>query len=150
MAEEDNQMTDEEAIMAIASKMKDNAPSQEDKQNVHTFLQKVAEANDNIKTGYLRDDKDVNELGLGEHHIRGLLEMKRVSGRIMNNPFFENYFKDETQDIISSSLSREGFLVKQATTQTKQVADATRRRTVNKGWFGKQKIEEQGGDINSR
>ena len=47
---------------------------------------------------------------------------------------------------LATSLSKQGFLVRQATTQTKQVADVTKRRTVNKGWFGSKKIQESGGD----
>lgn len=147
MSEQQQEMTDEEALLELASKMKDNAPTQEEKSNVHTFLQKVAETDDNIKTGFLREDKEINELGIPRFHIRGLLHLQRISGIIMNNPFFEEYFSAETQHVNASSLSREGFLIKQATTQTKQVADATRRRTVNKGWFGKEKVQEQGGDL---
>lgn len=147
--EEDNQMTDEEAILQLASKMKDNIPTQDDKANVHTFLQKVAESKENTKTGYLITDKNIDEIGNPQYHMRGLHEMIRISKLIMNNPFFEEYFKHEAQDVLATSLSREGFLIKQATTQTKQVADATKRRVVNKGWFGKEKVQEQGGDINS-
>lgn len=145
--EEREEMSDEEAILTLAAKMKDNVPSQEDKSNVHTFLQKVAEADDNIKTANLREDKEINEMGIPRFHVRGLLHLRRISGIIMNNPFFEKYFSEEIQDVSASSLSRGGFLIRQATTQTKQVADATRRVTRNKGLFGKEKVEEQGGDL---
>ena len=47
---------------------------------------------------------------------------------------------------MATSLSRVGFLVRQSTVQTKQVADITKRKKINKGWFGKQKVEESGGD----
>lgn len=142
------EMSDEEVIMKIASQMKDSAPTQEDKANVHSFLQKVAEAPDNLKTGYLREDKEVNEIGYPEYHVRGLQDLGRISGLIMNNPYFESYFRGELQDVVASSLSREGFLIKQATTTTKQVADATKRRIIKKGWLGKENVQEQGGDIN--
>ena len=65
----------------------------------------------------------------------------------MDNNYFKDYFLDEGEITTATSLSREGFLVRQATTQTKQVADVTRRRTVNKGWFGKEKVNESGGDV---
>ena len=64
---------------------------------------------------------------------------------IMNNKYFADYFKDEAEDTLATSLSREGFLVRQATTTTKQIADVTKRKKVNKGWFSK-KEETQGGD----
>ena len=43
-AKTEEPMTDEEALLKIAQAMKDNAPTQEDKQNVHTFLKKVGKA----------------------------------------------------------------------------------------------------------
>jgi hypothetical protein len=46
--------------------------------------------------------------------------------------------------VTASSLSREGFLVKQATTTTKQLADITKKpKTQNKSWF-KKKDESEG------
>jgi len=143
-------MSDEEAIMKIASAMKDNAPSAEDKQSVHAFLHNVATADKTTKVGNLRDDKEMNELGNPTHNVRGSLEMARIASKIMENPFFEQYFAAEAEDTLATSLSRDGFLVKSATTQTKQVADVTRRRKINKGWFGSKKVEESGGDQNSR
>ena len=68
----------------------------------------------------------------------------------MANDFFKDYFKATAEDTLATSLSREGFLIKQATTQTKQVADVTRRRKINKGWFGSKTIESSGGDNQSK
>jgi len=145
MSEQEQEMSDEEAIMKIASAMKDNTPTQEEKQNVHTFLFNVALAKDTTKIGNLRDDDKLNELGIPRYTVRGSLELARISDKIMNNSFFSDYFKGGAEEALSTSLSREGFLIKQATTQTKQVADVTRRRKINKGWF-KSKTEESGGD----
>lgn len=142
-------MSDEEAIMKIASAMKDNAPTEEDKQNVHAFLVNVIKAEELkklSKLGNLRDDKDMNELGIPKWNVRGCLEMARISNRLMGNGFFKEYFEDAAGETLSTSLSREGFIIRQATTQTKQVADITRRKKINKGWFGKKNIEESGGD----
>ena len=149
MSEEQNEgLSDEEAIMKIAQAMKDNSPSQDEKTNVHTFLNEVVKAEDNTKVGNLKRDKDLDEVGRPSYHVRGAKEMSLISKDIMGNKFFQDFFEQEAQNTLSTSLSVEGFLVKQATTQTKQVADATRRRKINKGWFGSEKIEEQGGDIN--
>ena len=137
-------LSDEEAILKIAAAMKDNAPSSEDKQSVHAFLHNVATAEKTTKVGNLRDDKEINELGLPSHNVRGSLEMARISDKIMENPFFKEWFESEAEDTLATSLSREGFLVRQATTVTKNIADVTRRRKINKGWFGS-KTEESGG-----
>jgi len=142
----EQEISDEEAIMKIAAAMKGNAPTLEDRQSVHAFLHNVATADQTTKVGNLRDDKDMNELGSPVHNVRGSLEMARISDKIMDNDFFKEYFQAEAEDTLATSLSRDGFLVRQATSQTKIVADATRRRKVNKGWFGKQSMEESGGD----
>jgi len=143
------EMSDDEAILKIAAAMKDNAPTAEDRQSVHAFLHNVATAEETTKVGNLRDDKEMNELGVPNHNVRGSLEMARISDKIMDNEFFKSYFKAEAEETLATSLSREGFLVRQATTQTKNVADMTKRRKINKGWFGNKKIEESGGDTNS-
>jgi hypothetical protein len=144
---EEQEMSDDEAIMKIAAAMKEN-PSQDEKTNVHTFLNNVVASEDNTKIGNLKRDKDIDEVGRPCYHVRGAKELALISKDIMNNEFFEKHFEADAQNTLSTSLSAEGFLVKQATTQTRQVADATRRRKINKGWFGSEKIEEQGGDIN--
>jgi len=140
-------MTDEEALLKIAQAMKDNAPTQEEKTNVHTFLRDVVMAKDTTKIGNLQVDKDMNELGIPAHTVRGCKEMARISERIMNNNFFRDYFNSESEDTLATSLSRGGFLDRLATIQTKQIADITKRKKINKGWFGKSKTDESGGDI---
>jgi len=149
MTEETNQqeMSDEEALAAIAKTMKDNAPMQEDKQSVPSFLFKVVQEDDSRKIGNLKEDKDINELGFPRHNVRGCLDMQRISTMIMKNPFFAEYFRQKSEETLATSLSRDGFLIRQATTQTKQVADVTKRRKINKGWFGKEKTEETGGTV---
>lgn len=138
-------MSDEEAIMKIAMAMKDNAPTQEEKHNVHKFLFDVVMAKDTTKIGNLQVDKEINELGVPEHTVRGSKGMQLISNMIMENDYFAEYFEKEAENTLATSLSREGFIVKHATIQTKQIADITRRRKTNKGWF-KTKTEESGGD----
>ena len=143
------EISDEEAIMRIATAMKDAVPG-EDKSNVHTFLLNVVQAEDVekiIKVGNLRDDKEMNELGHPTWTARGDLRMALIADKIMDNVYFTEYFEQDVVNTLATSLSREGFLIKQATVQTKQVADVTRRRKINKGMFGKKQIEESGGDV---
>jgi len=144
---QDDELTEDD-IMKLAQAMKDNVPTQDEKQNVHTFLHSVVVADDTKKIGNLKDDKDFSELGLPTHTVRGSLEMARISDKIMDNTFFRGWFKEEAEDTLSTSLSRGGFLIRQATTTTKQVADATKRTKLNKGWFKKTE-EKTGGDITS-
>jgi len=151
MSEENQEMSDEEAIKQIALAMKENPQAVDDKNNVHTFLTGVIQTEDIdkvSKVGNLRDD-EVNELGLPQWNVRGALAMARVSRELMGNDFFERYFQQQAAETLTTSLSRNGFLIKQGTTSTKQVADVTKRRKVNKGWFGKEKVEETGGDTTS-
>ena len=142
------ELSDEEAILRIANAMKDNAPTQEDKHNVHKFLFDVVMAKDSTKIGNLQVDKEINELGVPEHTVRGSKSMELISNKIMDNKYFEGYFEQEAEDTLATSLSREGFLIKSAVTQTKQIADITKRRTKNKSWF-KTKEESSGGDTTS-
>ncbi|HUS51672.1 MAG TPA: hypothetical protein VMZ91_16010 [Candidatus Paceibacterota bacterium] len=142
-------ISDEEAIMRIAMAMKDNAPTPEEKHNVHKFLFDVVMAKDTTKIGNLQVDKDINELGTPEHTVRGSKSMQLIADKIMDNNYFSEYFEQEAEDTLATSLSREGFLIKSAVTQTKQIADITRRRKINKGWFGKKSISESGGENSS-
>ncbi len=143
------ELTDEEALLKMAQLMKDNAPTQEDRHNIHVFLNNVAVSEDTTKTGNLRDDKELNELGIPGYTVRGAKDMALTAEKIMDNDYFQGYFEKEAENTLATSLSREGFLIKQATTQTKVVADATKRRKINKGWFGSKKTEESGGDPNT-
>jgi hypothetical protein len=146
MAEEESELTDEQVLTRMAQAMKDNPPALDEKQTVHTFLLSVVTAPDSRKIGNLRDDKDLNELGFPRRNVRGSFELARISRKLMNNEFFATYFEEEAENILATSLSREGFLVRQATTQVKKVADITKRRKVNRGWFGKKSTESSGGD----
>jgi len=140
------EMTDEEAIKKLAEAMGENAGNPEGSHNVHKFLHDVATAEDTTKIANLRDDKDLNELGVPTHTVRGSLDMALIADKIMENDYFKEFFEKEAENTLATSLSREGFLVRQGTTQTKQVADITKRRKINKGMFGSKKIEETGGD----
>jgi len=148
MSEEKKELTDEEAIMKIASAMKGNEPTTDDKQSVPAFLFNVATADDSTKIGNLDDSKENNELGSPKHNVRGSLRLARISNQIMGNTYFTKWFNSEAESTLATSLSKQGFLVRQATTQTKQISDITKRRKINKGWFGSKKEETSGGDPN--
>ena len=141
------EMSDDEALKKIVEAMKGNAPSQDDKNNMHTFLLNVVQADeiDKIaKVGNLRDDKDLNELGLPIWTVRGGLDMSMISDKLMDNNFFKEFFERQAKNTLTTSLSREGFLIKMNATTTKQVADTTKRKKTNRGMFGKKSEEVSG------
>lgn len=155
MTEENQEMSDEEAIMKIAAAMKDNVPGQEEKQNIHVFLNNIVQTENvskivkvaNLKDG--TDKNDIDELGVPEWNVRGALEMALISDEIIENDYFKDYFEKQAAITSGTSLSRKGFLIRQGTTNTKQVADITKRQTKTKGFLGKEKVEETGGDTTS-
>jgi len=129
------ELTEQE--MLELSKLVGATPTADEKQNVHTFLHNVATALDTTKTGFLRDDKDLNEIGIPRLPVRAYKKLALISKEIMGNTFFEDYFKAEAEILTSTSLSREGFLDNLAIIQRKEVADVTKRKIENKGWFKK-------------
>lgn len=112
-------------------------PLPEEKFNVHTFLHKVATANDTTKIGNLTEE----ELGTLKHPIRTHKSIALICKNIIGNDFLAKYFEAESEIATSTSLSRNGFLIKSATTTTRQIADVTKPRKVNKGWFKKKEPE---------
>lgn len=133
------EMSDQEVIERLADAMKDSSMSPEEKQNIFTFLTKVATTHDTTKTGYLRDDKDLNEVGIPKLPVRTFHSLALIAEEIMNNKFFSDYFKKEAEIVSKTSLARDGFLTKLAVIQKREVADVTpqRGKGENKGWFKK-------------
>jgi len=111
----------------------DSAPMPEEKHTVHTFLYRIATAPDTTKVGFL----DAEELGKPRHPLRAYKEFALLSKEVIDNPYLANIFAQHAEILTSTSLSREGFLVKQGTTQTRQISDITRKRSQNKSWFKK-------------
>ena len=111
-----------------------SAPTPEDKYNVHLFLHRVATADDTTKVGNL----DETELGKPLFSVRALKDMALISRDLIGNAELQKSYNDEAEIITATSLSKEGFLVKQATTTTRQIADVTKKKSAqNKGWFKK-------------
>jgi len=127
-------MTDAEAEKILAQ-LASTTPSPEEKQNIHTFLNNVAVASDTTKTGYLRDDDKLNEVGMPKLPVRAYKSMALVSDEIMNNGYFKQYFEKEAEIITSTSLSRDAKLLNLAVLTKKEIEDTTKPRKKNKGWF---------------
>lgn len=111
----------------------------EEKYNVHLFLHRVATADDTTKVGNLT----MEEIGIPKYPNRLLKELALISSNLGNNKVFNEFFTKQSEILTSTSLSKEGFLVRQGTTTTRQVADITKApKKPNKGWFKK---KEKGG-----
>ena len=136
--EMDSGISDDEIIRRIAEATSGTAGVLDEKHNVHKFLFSVATSDDTTKTGYLRDDKDLNEIGIPKYPIRAYKSLALISEKIMNNDYFKNYFEAESEIITSTSLSRQGKLINLAVLQKREVADTTKfSRTPVKSWFKK-------------
>lgn len=131
-------LADTESLQKIADAMYINAQGHDERHNVFTFLNNVATAEDTTKTGFLRDDKDLNELGVPKLPVRSFHSLALVADKIMGNDYFNKYFLAEAEIINKTSLSRNAKLIGLAVLQKREVADVSRRhQTQNKSWFKK-------------
>ena len=135
--DEDLSYEDKEAIYKYLSESQ-TTPMPEDTYSVHTFLHKVATSNDTTKVGNL----DSTELGLPNYSERSLKEFALIAKDIIGNNFVSQMFQNEAENLTATSLSKNGFLVQQATTTTRRIADVTKPKTENKGWFKKKETKE--------
>jgi len=106
----------------------------EGKSNVHTFFTNIIQSSDTTKTGFLKDD----ELGMPKLPVRTLKELSVFSKDVADFPEIGDYFDKISEKVTSTSLSRDGILVKLSVTNKKELADVTKReKKQNKGWFKK-------------
>jgi len=103
----------------------------EEKYNVHSFLYKVATADDTTKLGNLK----VEELGMPKYTLRTYKELALIAETIMDNPFLKEYFNKKSEILTSTSLSKDAKLINLAVVQKRQIEDVTPPRKENKGWF---------------
>lgn len=109
----------------------------EGKMDIHSFLTAVVKAKDTTRLGNITQD----ELGMPDLPVRTLKELEFITGKIESMKTFNEYFKAMSEAITAPSLSKEGFLIKQATIQRKEFSDKTKSKKQNKGWFRKKEPE---------
>lgn len=136
MTDENLTMDEKDALFNYLNNQ--GSPAPEEKYNVHLFLHRVATASDTTKIGFLGD----NEVGIPQYPTRALKTFAIIASDIIGNEHIANYFNKESEIVTSTSLSKQGFLVKQATTQTRHIGDVTKLRKKNKGWFSKKEDNE--------
>ena len=137
-AQKPESMTDEE----LAEKLQllaGSTPIPDQKYSVYAFLHNVATADDTTKIGNLSQE----ELGMPTLPLRTDKSLGLWCSEIMENPVFANYFAKEAEITTSSSLSKDAKLINLAVLQRREIADTTKHRKPNKGWF-KPKEKEEG------
>lgn len=103
------------------------------KQSIHTFLHNVAISKDTTKTGYLLDE----EVGMPILPIRTYKELALFCSDVANMEYFSDYFNAKSEITTSSSLSRNAKLLSLAVLTKKEIADVSKPKKENKGWFKK-------------
>lgn len=146
MEEDEQDLTDEEKERREAEQDKRDEeiaraygyPLPEVKHNVHTFLNAVLTAQNTTKVGNLTNE----ELGSPNLPVRVSQELALFCDK-MNKPFYQDYFTKEAEITLATSLSREGKLITLATTQKRIIADETKPKAENKGWFKRNSKPEE-------
>ena len=135
----EEQLTAEEQQLLEEAMKSYGSPEKDEKHNVHTFLNTVSKSTDTTKTGNLTQE----EIGFTPYSQRTYKKLALDSAKLCDDDIWEEYFNKNAEILTATSLSKEGFLMKQATTSTKQIADVTPRRVENKGWFRKKDSNPQ-------
>lgn len=104
----------------------------ESKQNIASFFTNVVKTDNTTKTGNLNEI----ELGTSKLPLRTYKELSLFSRDIAGDDSWADYFDSLAEIQTSSSLSKEGFLMKLFVTSKKETADMTPKKK-NKGWFKK-------------
>lgn len=143
MAESDLTSEEEEEVSEKAEDVYRNYI--EAKDTIPAFFKEVVMSDDTTKTGNIKEE----ELGNPSHTIRAYKELGVFCRDIANDNYWADYFDKIAEVNLATSLSDRGFLLKLVGTSRKEVADVTRRRKHNRGWFKGNKNkdkEEEGGE----
>jgi len=115
-------------------------PEQEEKHNLIAFFREIIRTKFNAKTGNLSEP----ELGFARLPVRTNMELANYCN-LMGMGTLGMAFMDDAQILLSTSLSREGFLAKLAVT-TQKFSETSLKKSLGqqqkKGMFGKKKTEE--------
>ena len=131
----EEQLTPEEQVLLEEAMKSYGAPQPEEKHNVHTFLNKVATSIDTTKTGNLTHE----EVGITPFSLRSFKQFSLDSSDLANDDIWAEYFRKEGEILTSTSLSKDAKLISLAVVQRRELADVTKPRKENKGWFKKDK-----------
>jgi len=133
----------ESEIAERLSSLVGTTPSAEERQNVHTFLHNVATAKDTTKTGFLNEE----ELGRPTLPSRTYKELELFCNDVANMSWYGEYFRKKGEILTATSLSKEAKLITLAISslQKREMADVTKPKKQNKGWFKPKQPADTGG-----
>ena len=132
MSEE--QLTPEEMQVLEEAMKSYGAPQQEEKHNVHTFLNNVAKSTDTTKTGNI----DEAECGFTPYSLRTYKQLELASDVLCDDDIWADYFHKKGEILTATSLSKDAKLISLAVIQKREIADVTKKpMKENKGWFRK-------------
>lgn len=114
----------------------------EGKSNLHSFFTNVIKSSDTTKTGNL----GLEELGTPNLPVRTLKDLSTFCNDLANMSEFGKYFNKISENITSTSLSKEALLMKLAVTIKKELSDVTPVKKENKGWYKKKPETQQTGN----
>lgn len=109
-----------------------------EEKGIDNFFLEIIRADNNLKIGNL----EKTEIGLPKVPIRTLLELSDDCDMIPSMSSFAEDFKKQAQDMVNTSLSKEGFLIRARITQKKELLDVTKKKKRRVGLFGKKEVEE--------
>lgn len=118
---------------------KHSYPVPDERHNTHTFLAKVLKTEDTTKVGNLTEE----ELGMARHPVRAFKEFALISEKICEDPLMTEFFNQEAENVLATSLSKNGKLIGLAVIQKRVIEDETKPKKVNTGWFSKKKPKEE-------
>ena len=108
----------------------------QEEKGIDNFFLEIVRAEDSVKIANLDED----ELGMPQLPIRTLLELKNDAELIPSMSSFKDSFEKTAENILASSLSKGGFLIKARITQKKEFLD-DKKKKIKRGLFGKEKEE---------
>ena len=138
----EEQLTQEEQQLLEEAMKSYGAPEKEEKHNVHTFLNKVANSPDTTKTGNLTQE----EVGITPFSLRSFKQFQLDSQDLANDDIWAEYFRKEGEILTATSLSKDAKLINLAVIQRRELADVTKPRKENKGWFSKKDKQPTDGE----
>lgn len=109
-----------------------------DEKGIDNFFLEIVRTDDTRKVANLKEE----ELGLPHLPVRTLLELSRDCESIPSLSSLKEDFAKKSEEILGTSLSREGFLIKARITQKKELLDKNKRK-MRRGLFGFKKEQEE-------
>jgi hypothetical protein len=124
---------------AEADELRDFIRKAGEEKGIDQFFLEIIRASDNLKIGNLTKD----EIGLPRLPTRTLLELADDCELIPSLSSFKTDFRKQAQDMVNTSLSKEGFLIRARITQKKELLDSTKKKEKRRGLFGSRKEESE-------